>query len=367
MAGTATAVTTGDAIPLLDDNGAGQYIKGRNNARDLRVDLIGSLFQPGADGYTPKSGVVIRAIDAGDLLVTGQVTPNQTVLVRKGKAIVPRSGQAAYIFASEQDQTVPMPAASASNFRTDLVCAMVGDLGNFGSDAIHGPAFWVETGSLGGGVPATPTDMVKLAEVFRAANDNTISTEIADKRSVCGLQGAVNLVAGGDLANAGTTFGQLRDTGASIQRWSGSAWIDVVFYAPGRVMGKVRRTSNLAHTATEAVGDNITFTPLAGHSYEVTLCAEYSANIPSATALKYRTVAGTGPITTAATLRWSGTMPVPTGLTQGGMWGTTFDPGELGTSQITIGYTVQCQAGASSGTINGSANHQTTFQVKDVT
>lgn len=47
---------------------------------------------------------------------------------------------------------------------------------------------------------------------------------------------------------------------------------------------------------------------------------------------------------------------------------TDTDAGELGTAQITVGYTVQGAAGNTSGSLIGSAaNHETTFSVKDVT
>jgi hypothetical protein len=370
MAGTATAVTSGDAIPLLDDNGSGQYIKGRNNARDIRVGLLGALWQVDTDGFTTRPGIIAQPTDAGSLFVSGQVSPNQTVLIRKGRAIVVRSGQGAYVFVSEQDQTVNMPAASGANFRTDVVCAAVGDLANFGTDAAHGPFWWVEQGALGGGVPVTPTGMVKLAEVFRAANDNTISSEVVDKRSVTGLFGAINLMAGGDLALPGTNWGQLRDTGSAIERWTGAVWQPIQDYGPGKLLGRVRRTSNLVYTNTETIGDGVTLTPRTGRQYKIELtCGSYGGNnSPSAIQGRFRSVAGTGPITAGSTLRGQFIMPVPNGLSQGGTWSTITDASELGTAQITVGYSVQGTAGNTSGSLIGSAaNHETTFSVTDVT
>jgi hypothetical protein len=371
MAGTATAVTSGDAIPLLDDNGSGQYIKGRNNARDIRIALLGSLFQMDTDNFTPKSGVLVNGNQAEVLFVAPQASPNQTVLIRKGRAVISRTGQGSYLFLNEQDQTVSMPAASAVNFRTDIVCAMVGDLGNFGTDAIHGPAFWVEQGALGGGVPATPTGMLKLAEVFRAANDNTISTEIADKRSFTSLASAIFPAVGADALVAGTTWGSLHDTGSTIERWDGTKWTPITDYAPATLVGRVRRTTNLSYTnAAEAIGDNITFTPRAGRSYRIQLDAgSFSGNnTPSATLIKFRSVAGAGPITAGSTQRFAGVFNVPNGLSQGNSVGTVTDVGELGTTQITVGWTAQGAAGNTSGSIIGTAaGHETTFSIWDVT
>jgi hypothetical protein len=316
MAGTATAVTSGDAIPLLDDNGSGQYVKGRNNARDIRVGLLGSLFQMDTDNFTPRTGALVNGNNAEALFIAPQASPNQTVLVRKGRAVVTRSGQGSYLVIVEQDQTLNMPAASAANFRTDLVCIMVGDLGNFGADAIHGPAFWVEQGALGGGVPATPTGMLKLAEVFRAANDNTISTEILDKRSFTALASSIFPAVGADALVAGNTWGSLHDTGATIERWNGTAWVPITDYAPARLVGRVRRTTNLPYTNTETIGDNITFTTRAGRQYKIELeCGSYGGNnSPSAIQGRFRSVAGAGPIVAGSTLRHNFIMPVTLGL-----------------------------------------------------
>jgi hypothetical protein len=372
MAGTATAVSSGDAIPLLDDNGSGQYVKGRNNARDIRIGLLGALLQTDTDGFTPKSGVLNQQTQASGLFVAPQASPNQTVLIRKGRAVIQRSGQGVYLFISEQDQTVNMPAASAANFRTDLVCAMVGDLANFGTDAIHGPAFWVEQGALGGGVPATPAGMLKLAEVFRAANDNTISTEITDKRSFTSLANAIYPAVGADALVAGNTWGAIHDTGTAFERWDGtSAWVPLTEYGPAKLVGRVRRTTNLNYTnAAEAIGDNITFTPRAGRSYRIQLDAgSFSGNnTPSAALIKFRSVAGVGPITAGSTQRFAGVFNVPNGLSQGNSVGTVMDAGELGTAQVTVGWTTQGAAGNTSGAFIGTAaGHETTFSIWDVT
>jgi hypothetical protein len=306
-----------------------------------------------------------------DLAVNPQASPNQTVIVKKGYAIVPRTGQGAYLFYNEADQTLNMPAASAANFRTDLVCAFAADLANFGADGAHGPQWWVEQGALGGGVPATPTGMLKLAEVFRAANDNTISTEIADKRMFTAPVGGVRIFGAGDsLANPGLTFGELRNTTTSLQVWNGTTWLELSDYAPSNLVVCVRRTTNLAYTNTETIGDGGTFTPRANRRYKIELtCGSYGGNnSPSAIQGRFRSVAGTGPIVAGSTLRGAFIMPVPNGLSQGGTWSTTTDAGELGTSQITVGYSVQGTAGNTAGNLIGSAaNHETTFTVTDVT
>lgn len=222
------AVTTGDLLPLLDDNGSGQYVKGRNTARDVRVGMTGPSFLVGSDGFTPRAGVLFRTPGLTDLKVDQQASPDQTVIVRKGVAIIPRTGQGAYTFVNEADQTVSMPAASAVNPRYDLVCASAYDKGAFGADAAHGPEFVIVQGVVSGSpsVPATPAGMLKLAEVLRATNDNTISTEIADKRVSTSLHSPFRVIGAGESgATAGLISGEGRWTSTrGPEVWTGSNW-----------------------------------------------------------------------------------------------------------------------------------------------
>lgn len=222
------AVTSGDLVPLLDDNGSGQYVKGRNSARDIRVGLLGPSFLPGSDGFTPRPGVLLRGTGQ-ELRVDAQGTPDQTVIVRKGMALIPRTGQGAYQFINEADQTVAMPAASAVNSRYDIVCASAYDKGAFGADAAHGPEFVVVSGVVSGSpaVPATPAGMIKLADVLRATNDNVINTaDIADKRQSTSLHTPYRLLLPGDnIADPGLVSGEQRFASlGGPEYWNGTRW-----------------------------------------------------------------------------------------------------------------------------------------------
>lgn len=223
------AVTSGDLVPLLDDNGSGQYVKGRNSARDIRVGLLGPSFLPGSDGFTPRGGVLFRASDLSDLKVVPQGTPDQTVTVKKGYAIIPRTGQGVYQFINEADQIVAMPAASAVNSRYDIVCASAYDKGAFGADAAHGPEFVVVSGAVSGSpaVPATPAGMIKLAEVLRATNDNAIALgEITDKRQSTAVNAGFRVIGAGDAsADPGFLAGEHRWTSTrGPEVWTGTRW-----------------------------------------------------------------------------------------------------------------------------------------------
>jgi hypothetical protein len=222
------AVTSGDLLPVLDDNGSGQYVKGRNTARDVRIGLAGPSYLVGSDGFTPRAGVLFRSPGLTDLKVDAQASPDQTVIVRKGVAIIPRTGQGAYTFVNEADQTVSMPAASAVNPRYDLVCASAYDKGAFGADAAHGPEFVIVQGVVAGSpsVPATPAGMLKLAEVLRNTSDNTISTEIADKRVSTSLHTPFRVIGAGESgATAGLIAGEGRwSSTRGPEVWTGSSW-----------------------------------------------------------------------------------------------------------------------------------------------
>jgi hypothetical protein len=259
MAGTGVAIAVGDATPLLDDNGSGVYVKGRNTAHDIRLGLLGSLFQQSSDGITPRAGVLISFWDGAnyDFAVLPQGTPDQTVTIKRGRAIVARSGQGGYIVNMETDQIVTMPAASASNSRVDIVCIAVFDKGNFVGDVAHGPQIWVEQGALGGGAPATPAGMLKIAELTRAVNDNAISAgEITDRRYVTGLNQGIRPYVGSEVNGSGITGvagvypNEIRFGPSQLERWniSTSLWDPITFPLGSSGYGE------WAQTAAQTIG-----------------------------------------------------------------------------------------------------------------
>lgn len=227
------AVVTGDAIPLLDDNGSGVYIKGRNNSHDHRAGWIGAIFATDATPTTYRQGVVARGIGVTDLQCQQNGGGGQNVLVKQGRCIIPRVGQGPYLWTLEADQVLAMPAASGAGTRIDIVCATLYDKGPFPGDASHGPELTVVSGTVGGGVPGTPAGSYQLAQVTRAANDNVISTaEILDSRQTTTLTGGIWYWGPGDILvqPAGTYVGQLRDSGTAIDRWTGTVWETVIPY-----------------------------------------------------------------------------------------------------------------------------------------
>lgn len=231
MATTTTAVTTGDLIPLLNDAGGGVYTQGRNSSRNIREGLISASLESGADGFTARSGVLVRSGAATDLQVTQNGTPGQNMLINKGAAILPRTGQGPYLFYNEVQQLVALTAASSVNSRIDRVCVAGLDKGFFVGDAAHGPSFVVVEGVVSGSpvAPATPTDMLVIADILRATNDNTINTaDITDRRKSTAYLGSARILLPGDaLGDAGLRVGEVRlnPTTAFVEVWTGSAWV----------------------------------------------------------------------------------------------------------------------------------------------
>lgn len=278
---TDVAVTTGDLIPIMNDAGGGVYTAGRNNARSNRVGTYGAMFQPDAGGITPRAGVLTdRQSSLGGLWVHQQVTANQTVLVESGQAVIPRTGQGAYLFTNEATQTVAMPAASSVNARYDLVCAFAADKGAFVGDAVHGPQFHVESGAVSGTptIPATPAGMVALSAFLRPTNGNTIiDSQATDLRKSTCLRGALRRLMGGDaLADAGLLVGERRETSTGTDRWNGTLWVPMEIFTsspmgliapPARVVGTGTTTLAAADTIqAETVTGNV----ISGHRYRIT-------------------------------------------------------------------------------------------------
>lgn len=364
---TDVAVTTGDLIPLLDDNGSAQYIKGRNNSRDFRVGVLGSLFMNGADGFTPRTGVI--PVTGVDLQVQPQASPNQTVIVKKGRCIVPRTGQGAYLFFNEADQTVNMPAASGVNNRYDIVCAFAADKGNFGGDAVHGPQFHVESGATGGSptVPATPAGMIKLAEVLRATNDNVISLgEIADKRMYTSVVGGIRPLGPGDaLVDPGLITAEMRDTGTSVDRWSGAAWVPQYYVNGGEqrgVLAEARLTTDSATYNAITMLWTITATIPAGRRIRAEVRSGWSV-VASTTEWQFHWKVG-GSVTTADATFYARKLIVPVA--------SGFDELHLVESitgfpagTVTFGISATNLDGLAGGKLIGDAANIRTFRIYD--
>lgn len=217
-----------DAIPLLDETvpGNGQYFKGRNNAQDIRRQLIGAITAKNNGAYVIRPGVFVPS----SLNTTSQVyvplqvnplaSPGQGVQLFQGRAIQERGSTGPYLISLDGTLTsVNMPAADASNPRWDVIYLYNYDKSAFPADGFHGPKYVVETGTPAASptVPTIPTDAIKLAEVYRRTSGDTPSgnvintADIVDKRKGTTLQGTPRMMLPGDaLSDAGGYHGEVR-------------------------------------------------------------------------------------------------------------------------------------------------------------
>lgn len=202
-----------DMIPLLDDNGSGAYIKGRNTADDIRKELLAALFDQLTTPFDARPGVLSSGWwdtsndKAKDLLATPQGSPNQQLTWNRGRVIVVRSGHGPYLISFESDITATMPAADGTNPRIDVVYTYGYDKGAFPADAAHGPKLLVETGTPASSptVPSIPSDAVAITQVFRRTTGATPSGnviqagDLTDRRKSAGLRGYPRFLMPADL------------------------------------------------------------------------------------------------------------------------------------------------------------------------
>lgn len=291
------AVAMTDAIPLMQSDGT----TGRNNARDIRTQLLGALLLPDSVGYGVRPGVIPRrwigvgAADFPDLRAIQLDTPGQAVQLYPGKCIVVRTGQGPYLLSQETTiSPYALDAADPSNPRIDIVYARLYDhgIGDSGGGP-HGPYIEHVNGTPSGS-PVAPTGSVPagalpIAQILRAANDNTIvAADITDLRKSTQLLGTPRILLPGDaLADAGIFPSERRIRMASASEitsgsqpfieeiWCGdSRWHPTIT----RIVGRNRRTSSINTTATSAGTALRIFTVqaqvLAGHTYEISMRGE---------------------------------------------------------------------------------------------
>lgn len=141
--------------------------------------LISAMF--------PSAGVV----GPDDLAVTQNATPNMSVNVAAGAAILPGTQatlQGDYHGYQDASVNLAIAAANASNPRIDIVCAGVNDGQYSGSTTTLAANTWgcfVITGVAAPSpvAPATPTSSVVLAQVLVPASATSIVTaDITDER-----------------------------------------------------------------------------------------------------------------------------------------------------------------------------------------
>jgi hypothetical protein len=179
---------------------------------DLRLGVVVPLAAGAGVSIGARSGV--RASGSGtDLLVQAQSSPNMTVQVRTGAAIIQgaiTSSQGAYTFTLDAVTNLTIAAAHATLDRTDLVCIRIRDASVDTSGGRDGGVV-VITGTNGGGVPSVPTDatyyVLAQVSVVHAVTSIT-SGAITDKRGfTAALGGTIPTVSAAAESALGTVDG----------------------------------------------------------------------------------------------------------------------------------------------------------------
>lgn len=279
-----------DAIPIMESNGT----TGRNNARDIRTQLISAMLLPDSVGYGVRPGVIPRryinttGFEHVDLKVIQFDTPGQGVQLYPGKAVMVRTGQGPYLLSQETTVTnYALDAADTGNPRIDVIYLRLYDhaIGDSGGGP-HGPYIDHVNGTPSGSpvVPSVPTDALPLARILRAANDNTIvAADITDVRKSTQLLGTPRILLPGDsLSDAGIFPSERRIRMATTTQIAAGSfpYIEEIWCADGKwrpttydIVGRNRRSTNPTTVATTAAGAFRIFTArapvIAGRTYRI--------------------------------------------------------------------------------------------------
>jgi len=254
------------------------------NGKDMR-QLAQSL------GY----GVTYAVMAQGDLAVTAQLTPANTVRVAAGRGLVNATGAGLtgqYHVWNDGSVTSPTFTATGADPRTDRVIIRV----------VAGvPAVQIVAGTPGPGTPPPPTvtgdNFMVLARVQIPASTSTVTNAmIVDERIVVGQP--PSRVVSAALPFLNPSAGDLNyepDTGR-YRAWAGGAW--GVSWPLGRIYSQAGSTASGALTATGTIRrvtdtqGTITNTDGVTRRYEARVTVQF--NLASGTFGLYRPIVSDG-------------------------------------------------------------------------
>jgi hypothetical protein len=193
--------------------------------------FLQSLTTNAATQY--RVGVIPTVATSGngtavDLIVTQAASPNMTVVVDAGNAVVGNSsGRGPYVCTNTANQTLTVATSDPTNPRIDLVYIQVIDTvaGDTGSSTTQ-VGIVTGTPAASPAVPALPTNGVSLslAQVRVNATVSSITnSNITDVRKSAGIGRGPRLMLPGDaLADAGFCYGEIRQRRLSSYPLSGA-------------------------------------------------------------------------------------------------------------------------------------------------
>lgn len=215
-------------------------------------------WRPGVLAQLTNQSVTTSVL-AYDLAVIQQASPNMTVLVVQGSAVIPRAGGLhPYIAVNSAPRTVTIAASSPSLPRLDLVYYQIRDqaFSDAGAPGTGGVAVLdVVTGTPAGSpvLPSLPANAIPLAQVAVAANATTIVTaNITMLRKGTSITAAPRLMLEGDaLADVGYLAGESRTRySSSYARLLTDVWgLDSAWHGTQELELSAKPGSNVACTA----------------------------------------------------------------------------------------------------------------------
>ncbi len=333
-----------------------------NTAQNGRF-LFGGFFTPlggsSAANVAWRDGVLPSPFAAGanqGFRVYQNTPTGVSVKVGQGHAIITRTGQGVYLCTNSQERTVTLTAADPTNSRIDLIVLRVRDTG-IGDGSTQVTLESVDGTPSGSPVaPATPAGAIVLARVVVAPppNDAVLTADITDFRRAASLSGTIRrLLAGDSEADVGSVAGELRDTGAGIDRWNGSVWTRIA--RPGQGAGYVADivpATNRNLTGTEVMSDTITFNAISGYRYRFDFSSRFSLNANGVVVLDMRIAAGASVTTASTAIRET----ITSGSGANNMCDCNKTWTAPSTGQFTVGIGAYAAAGAATGVLNGDAN-----------
>lgn len=181
------------------------------------------------------AGGATGVVNAGDLLVSQNGTPNMSVNVAQGRAYIAGSEssfQGVYFVENRGTVNLSITAADATNPRIDLVVLKVEDSTYSGATDAASLAVVTGTAAASPAEPSAPANSVVLARVDVAALETTILTaDLTDRRgnlatSLGGVRPVTSSTRPGSPRPGEPIFEQ--DT-QNTSVWNGSAWSPLAY------------------------------------------------------------------------------------------------------------------------------------------
>ncbi len=229
----------------------GAFIQANSySAEDFRQALQSLMTNEGvASSLKPRGGVVPGEGQA--LAVSAQGSPNMTVNVATGRAIIPGTTsalQSAYTYLNDTTKVITIAAAHATLPRKDIIIARVQDAAYAG--AVNTFTAEVVAGTPAGSpvVPATPASSIVLAEILLpagAGGATVTNAMITDRRVWTVAKGGILPIPDAGSRPAAPYLGQAvyRTDLSLVEIWNGSGWIAQVGDTNAQVLTNKTLTS----------------------------------------------------------------------------------------------------------------------------